>query len=408
VPLLIEAAGASLYLSPASGTFFVGSTFDVSVFVNTGGEDINAVEVNLKFNPTKLQIASPTTGKSFIEVWVSQPTYSNTKGWMSFIGGVPTPGINTSSGLVSTITFRVISPGETSVLFLDSSKILRNDPEGTNILTSIGRGVYTFLVPPPEGPEVFSPTHSDQNKWYKDNNPTFSWDKKEGITDFSYNFDQDPLGVPDNISEGDHTSVSFSEAGDGIWYFHLKAKKAEVWGGTTHFPVKIDSTPPAIFTPTIEPSLKTTERQPLVSFLTTDASSGLDYYTLKYINMAPERKEEASGFFTEVSSPYRLPSLEIGRYLVVLRAYDVAGNWREGTVKIEINPKGISFIKKGIQFRGILLPWWLMILILLIIHILLLIYFPKRYRALIRRGKKELREVEKKLRREIKKRMIKK
>lgn len=392
----VEGEGASLYLSPASGTFFVGSTFDVSVFVNTGDEDINAVEVNLKFDPTELQVASPTAGKSFIEVWVSQPTFSNTKGTMSFIGGLPSPGINTSAGLVSTVTLRAISPGETSILFLDSSKVLRNDPEGTNILTSLGRGVYTILIPPPEGPKVFSPTHPDQNKWYKNNNPTFSWEKEEGVTDFSFSLDQDPTGVPDNISEGDYTSVSYSEVKDGILYFHVKAKKAEVWGGTSHYLVRIDTTPPAAFTPTVEPSPETTERKPLVSFITTDALSGMNYYQLKYIDMTPGREEEV-GFFIEVSSPYRLPSLEIGEYLVVVRAYDVAGNWREGTVEIQIFPLGISFTKEGIQFREITIPWWIFFVILLIILFLALFYFLKRYRALTRRERDELDGIEKKL-----------
>jgi len=108
-----QGAGASLYLSPGNGTFFVGSTFDVSIFVNTGGNNVNAVKVDLKFDPRKIQIASPTAGKSFIEVWISPPVYSNVDGTASFQGGVPSPGINTSSGVVSTITFRAIAPGET-------------------------------------------------------------------------------------------------------------------------------------------------------------------------------------------------------------------------------------------------------------------------------------------------------
>ncbi|MBZ9569798.1 hypothetical protein KJA16_02650 [Patescibacteria group bacterium] len=402
----VQAEGASLYLSPASGTFFVGSTFDISIFVNTGGENINAVEINLKFDPTKLQVASPTAGKSFIEVWVSQPTFSNTKGQMSFIGGLPSPGIKTSAGLVSTITLRAISPGKTSILFLDSSKVLRNDPEGTNILTSMGRGVYTLLIPPPEGPKVFSPTHPDQNKWYKNNNPTISWEREEGVTDFSFSFDQDPAGFPDNTPEGEHTSVSFSDVGGGMWYFHVKARKAKVWGGMSHYLVRIDTTPPAVFTPTVEPSPKTTERQPLVSFITTDALSGMDYYQLKYIDITPERKEEISGFFTEVSSPYKLPSLEIGKYLVIVRAYDIAGNWREGKAEIQIFPEGIFLTKRGIQFREITLPWWIVFVILLVILLLVLLYFSKRYRDLLRRERGELDGIEKKLGKEKEKLII--
>jgi len=414
----VRAAGASLYFSPAAGTFFVGSTFDVSVFVNTGGEDVNAVEINIKFDPTKFQIASPTAGKSFIEVWVAQPTYSNVKGEMNFIGGVPTPGINTSAGLVSTVTFRAISPGETTVLFLASSKVLRNDPDGTNILTSTGRGVYNLGIPPPEGPKIFSTTHPDTNKWYKDNNPTFCWEKEEGVgdelrssspfasarvTDFSYSFDQDPEGIPDNVSEGDYTCISYSQVKDGIWYFHVKAKKAEVWGGTSHYLVQIDATPPAAFTPTVEPSPKTIEKQPLVSFITTDALSGINYYQLKYIDITPGKKEEEVGFFREVISPYKLPSLEVGKYLVVVRAYDIAGNFREGTVKIQILPGKIIFTKKGIQFREIIIPWWVLILILIIILLSITFYIWKKYQSRIEEERKKISKIEIKLKNHQKK-----
>ncbi len=397
LPSITEAGGASLYLSPGSGTFYVGSTFDVSVFVNTGEEYINAIEVNIKFDPKKVQVASPTGGKSFIEVWVAQPTYSNTNGTMRFIGGVPTPGIKTSGGLVSTVTFRAISPGETSVYFLGSSKVLRNDPDGTNILTSIGRGVYNLVIPPPEGPKVFSPTHPDQNKWYKNNNPTFSWEREEGMTDFSYDFDQDPLGVPDNISEGSHNSVSYSALEDEIWYFHVKAKKAGVWGGASHYVVRIDTTPPAIFTPTVDPSEKTIEKQPLISFITTDALSGMDHYKLKYIDVTPGKKGEEVGFFTEVVSPHKLPPLEVGRYLVVIRAYDDSGNWREETVIIEIFPDGLYFSGKGIHYRQYLFPWWLLILLLLIIALVFLYLKWRKEKELFKEEEKKFSKKEKEL-----------
>ncbi len=40
----ISAAGASLFLSPSSGSYVVGSTFSVSVKVNAGGQLINAAD----------------------------------------------------------------------------------------------------------------------------------------------------------------------------------------------------------------------------------------------------------------------------------------------------------------------------------------------------------------------------
>jgi hypothetical protein len=283
-----KADNASLYFSPNQGTFFVGSTFDVSVFVNTGGNDINAIKVDFKFDSKKLQIASPTAGKSFISVWAAQPAYSNILGTASFQGGVPSPGINTSSGLVSTITFRAIAPGETFISFSDSSQVLLDDGKGTNVLSSLGKGAYNLIIPPPEGPDVFSSTHSDQNKWHKNNNPTFSWGREQGVEDFSYSIDCDYQGVPDNISEGNHTSVSYNDLADGIWYFHIKAKKGGQWGGTSHYFTQIDTTEPANFSLEFEPKLKSpvmVSKEPIVSFITTDAFSGIDHYELKAIDL---------------------------------------------------------------------------------------------------------------------------
>ena len=377
VPLSVGAAGASLYLSPGSGTFFVGSTFDVSIFVNTGGNNVNAVKVDLKFDPKKIQIASPTAGKSFIEVWIAQPVYSNIDGTASFQGGVPSPGINTSSGLVYTITFRAIAPGETIVSFLDSSKVLLDDGKGTNVLSSLGRGVYNLVIPPPEGPKVFSSTHPDQNKWYKNNNPTISWEKEEGVTDFSYSIDYDFHSTPDNISEGNNTSISYTDLEDGIWYFHLKAKKGDIWGGVTHYIVQIDTTPPAVFNLVFEPTLKNrnvTSREPIVSFMTTDALSGVDHYEIKTINFT-EGGEKETGFFMEVASPYKLPLLDLGEHEVIVRAFDVAKNWRDVSVRIEVIPfeKLFYITKKGINILGFFLPWWKVILILVFLIILLII-----------------------------------
>lgn len=382
----VKAAGASLYLAPSEGTFFVGSTFDISVFVNTGGNDINAVWVDLKFDPKKLQVASPTAGKSFFSIWIAQPSYSNIEGTISFRGGVPNPGINTKAGLVSTVTFRAIAPGTTNIYLADSCLVLLNDGKGTNVLNSMDRGVYSLMVPPPAGPRIFSSTHPDQNKWYKNNNPTFSWEKPEGATDFSYSLDQDPAGIPDNNSEGDQTSISYDNVADGIWYIHVKARTSGVWGGTSHYVVEIDSSPPASFSPIIDPAAETIEKQPLVSFMTTDSFSGLDHYEIKYIDITKGKDEKATGFFVEATSPFRLPMLEVGRYLIIVRAYDQAGNYQEETAKLQIFSSGVFFSEKGLNYRGIIISWAILFIIafllLLIITVIILILARKRRRYL--------------------------
>jgi len=413
-PKIADAAGASFYLSPSAGTFSVGGTFDVSIFVNTGAQEVNTVEVNLKFDPKKIQIANPAVGKSFISVWVAQPSYSNTNGTITFQGGVPSPGINTSSGLVSTITFRAIAPGKTTIDILDSSKVLLNDGKGTNILSSRSRGEYEISIPPPEGPKVFSPTHPDQNKWYQDNNPSFGWERDEGVEEFSYSIDRSPYGAPDNLSEGTDTSFSYSNLEDGIWYFHIKAKKGKIWGGTSHYLVQIDKTPPAAFVPEVDPILKQpniTTNQPLVTFFTTDASSGSGYYQIKLVGLSKEG-QEGTGFFVEANSPYRLSSLEYGEYEVVVRAFDNAGNWRDASKKIEVSDlqKPFYSTQKGVFIFNFFLSWlWLAILILALIGTLFLFSFlyrnsykrleekRKDLNDLVEKAKVEKKELEEKI-----------
>ena len=170
----VKAEGASLSIYPQSGSFTVGNTFDASVFLNTGGANVNAVRVDLKFDPEKLQVVTPAKGISAVGVWVFPPSFSNTKGEISLQGGFLGKGINTSEGLISVIVFEAISPGRTEVNFLDSSKVLVGEKEGINILTSVNRGVYDIIPSPPKGPKIFSESHPDQNKWYKNNSPVFS------------------------------------------------------------------------------------------------------------------------------------------------------------------------------------------------------------------------------------------
>jgi hypothetical protein len=321
---------AILYFSPARGTFFVGSTFDVSVFVDTQGNNINAVEVNLKFPPDLLQVTSPTAGTSFISIWADQPSYSNQEGFISFKGGVSPPGINTSAGLVSTITFRVKAPGKAIISFLDSSKVLLADGKGTNILKTMAVGEYDLVIAPPEGPKIFSPTHPDPNTWYRDKNPVFYWEKEEGVTDFSFSLDKDPRGIPDNIPETSLTSANFTDVGDGVWYFHLKAKKGDAWGGVSHFPIRIDTTGPENF----EIKIERAGQNFFASFSTFDLLSGIDHYEVSVANMS-NPQALANPFFIEASSPYRIPYQSSGKYVIFVRAFDKAGNFIE--VKSALN-----------------------------------------------------------------------
>ena len=389
----------SLYIGPPTGTFTVGSTFTVSVYLNTGGQFINAIEANLSFPPGKLQVVSPTTGKSIIQLWVDQPTYSNLDGTIKFQGAIPTPGINTQAGVISTVTFRVRSTGTATIKILDTSRVLLNDGKGTDILGQTSHGVYTLTLPPPAGPIVTSPTHLDQEKWYAAKNVVFRWEVASDAQGFSYVLNDFPVDDPDNISEGLRDTARYDNLSDGIHYFHIKSLRAVVWGGVTHYAIKVDSTPPAAFEIEISPSDYTSNHRPIINFETTDQVSSVDHYELKIIpldqsasqsNTESSRKDTATPFFIEAVSPYSR-ELDFGRYDVITRAYDEAGNFYQASHRLTITNPIFEIVRgQGLRLGGTFLIPWIYVWVILVILLALLSYLGRSAWILHRHIEKRL------------------
>lgn len=319
---------SEIFFSPRSASFLDSSTFEVPVFINTNGKSVNAIDLRIKFNADLLSIVNPSGGKSIIGVWVEPPSYDNTKGTARIVGTIP-DGIVTNSGLVVTLIFRAKSPGSATVTISDTSQVLLNDGAGTATDVSVSRGVYTITPRPPEGVAVYSETHPFQERWYNNNSPVFTWDKEPGVTGFSYILDNKPSTIP-TTPPADETVKSYPELSDGAWYFHIKALKNGVWGNTTHHIVKIDTTPPAEFTPTLEFLGAAVINRFLVSFFTTDNLSGIDHYEIGVIDKSGPATQ--APVFIQSESPYQLPFDKISSAGIIVRAFDKAGNTRDVTV----------------------------------------------------------------------------
>ena len=385
LPLAGQAAESSLYLAPSQGTFSAGSTFSVSIYLNTKGEEINAVQVDLKFPAEILQVTLPTAGESFVSEWLTPPSYSNAGGTISFKGGIP-GGVITSSGLISTITFRAKSSGLARVEFLDSSRVFLNDGKGTSVSPLMNGGSYKIQVLPPEGPEILSASCPDSEIWYCDSGPSFSWSKEVGVTDFSWSFSQSFQENPDTVSEGVQTLKSYEDVSDGVWYFHLRAKKDGVWGRSSHRTVKIDCGSPQ------EVDIEVDASSGFAYFETQDFHSGIDYYEVSVLDVGTA----SAPFFIEATSPFKLPCDKPGKYKVIVRAYDKAGNHQEAEAEFQIFSSFISYISgQGIQIKGILFSWPMICLISFILFFsvgYLIFYFFRRGKFGFKKGIKEIRE----------------
>ena len=157
-----NAQKAYFNLRPATGSFSVGSTFNVDVVINAESSAINAAQTNIYFSADKLKVTELSKKSSIFTLWTNEPFFSNSDGKISFIGGLPNPGFIGESGKVFSILFQAKSVGQATITF-SGEIITANDPFGTNIFSSSQKGNYTITAPseyqppievPPETPGV--------------------------------------------------------------------------------------------------------------------------------------------------------------------------------------------------------------------------------------------------------------
>ena len=358
----------SVSFAPRSGSFVEGSLFEVPIILDTQGASINTIDLKISFDPERLVVVRPSGGKSVVGVWVEPPTYDNVRGTMSYSGVVPS-GIITNSGLVGTIAFRAVGTGPAIVSIREDSSVLLNDGLGTEASLDFGRAVYQIIPKPPEGVLVFSETNPDQSKFYNNNSPVLSWELDPGVLGFSHAIDDKPFTIPENKISTTATAQAYQNLGDGLWYFHIKSYKKDAWGTTSHFLLKIDTTPPAAFIPKIEHVLAAVAliERTLIVFSTTDNLSGVDHYEVGIIDKG--QPVTVSPVFVHAESPFQASLPRASSFLVIVRAVDKAGNVRDASIDI----------KAGLLMERLVNEYLLYILL----GILLVVTLPQMTRYII-------------------------
>lgn len=327
---------ATLFFSPATVSITNGQSTSVSFYVRSTTEYINAAEATINFPRTILNVSSVSTSGSIFTLWAQGPSFSNSTGKVTFSGGRPSPGFKGSSGKILTINFVARATGSAR-LTVSGAQVLRNDANGTNILSGTGTATITVAAapsppppppPPNSAPSISSPSSPDPAKWYPVRDLSAAWAGGSGVQGYSTVFDQKSNTIPPETSQGLTSSFSRKDVADGEWYLHVRAKYASGWSGTSHFRFGVDATQPEPFTITIE-------GDPLASFSANDATSGIDHYEVAI----------DSDDFSAAESPYQTPELPVGKHTLKVRAYDKAGNFRESSVDFEISnyPQPVIF-----------------------------------------------------------------
>ncbi|HEX9503755.1 MAG TPA: cohesin domain-containing protein [Patescibacteria group bacterium] len=361
------ASAATIYLSPAFGSFGVGSTFNVTVQVNTQDAAVNTAESNITFTSDTLELLEVNQGSTFLLPAPGSPN----KGYSSayFGGGLPNPGYNGKTGVLGTMKFkaRAIGPANISIT---RGNILLNDGTGRQALTSMSDASFVITAGPVGAVVVSSTTHPTENSWSNRNYAELRWTLPDKAYGVSYSLDQNPAGLPDDtIDVTTVTTISYQNIKDGTWYFHIKARgknNADPFGPITTYKIQVDTVAPLPFSIHLlgQTNSKDASNAPTIAYEAQDATSGVYRYEI-YLDNHLVKELTASSF--------AFPKIEARPHTIRVVAYDRAGNKTAATLPLNIVISGqqlvtFDYVKKYLQLPLyglilvnllIFLTWWI-------------------------------------------------
>ena len=343
LPVLVSAA--SLSVTPNTGVYTAGSTFTVRVSTNTNGKPINAAEGTLKFNPQELSVVSINKTGSIFNLWVTEPTFSNSAGTITFSGGKPS-GFTGSSGTVFNIVFRTTNANTARVSFIDGA-VLANDGKGTNVLSGMSGGTYTvqavtsqptpevieYVAPAntPAMPNITSGSHGDPNAWYNNSTALLNWSLPSGVTGVRTLLNGNPTSIPTKVYENQIRTITLEDLDEGVSYFHLQFRNSEGWGKVNHYRLGIDTEKPNSFDIALPEDANLSNPKQTLVLKTDDTTSGVNKYSIKIDDEEPYIFED-----TEEEGSVVLPELDPGYHSVIIEAFDRAGNGLVNTFSFTI------------------------------------------------------------------------
>ncbi len=320
---------ATLGFLPASGTFQTTQTFSVSVQVSSAEQAINAVSGTISFDPKLVEVTALSRSRSIVSYWAVEPTYSNKNGTISFEGVIPNPGFKGSGGKLFTLSVKAKQAASPDLRFTAGS-VLANDGAGTEVLSGMSKAQFTIKAETTDTKTttskavsffeavVTSPTHPDQSKWYRDNNPQFSWQLPSGIVKLGVAVDQNPTTEPQANSAQLTSSFVDRDMQDGAWYLHVRFVAFDGISKVAHYHFQIDTHKPEMLAASIDAQAVRGGILKL-SLQAKDALSGLDHYTVAIDNTSPQ-------VIPADQDSFSTSGLVAGLHTVAIAAVDKAGN----------------------------------------------------------------------------------
>jgi len=345
-----NASAATLKITTSNVNLSVGGTATLWVAVNTESVAINNAEATIQYPTDLIEVLSVSRGSSIFSLWVEEPTFSNSTGIISFNAGIPTPGYTGSSGNIISITVRAKKAGQANFSY-SGAAVRANDGLGTNVLTGQSGIVLSIVSKAPSSEtlipkeelisvptlKISSPTHPNQELWYKEKNAVFQWIVPSGVDAVQTTIDNNDSSNPRVVYSPPISEKAVDDRADGVWYFKVRARKNSIWGSVSTYLIRVDATPPE--KKSVDFNYDESSRALNIIADIQDKTSGIDYYEI-YINDVLAKTVSAKEF---VEGKYSINIDFPGQNTVKLIAYDRAGNNVQATGTFQ--SKGLPGLK---------------------------------------------------------------
>ncbi len=317
---------STLALAPEFGLFSVGQEQRVQVQLTSGGEPINAVHLALSFNPQMVQLQDIFLINSLCDKkFILKKQVDNEKGKVNLSCLAP-EGFVGINGLVAELIIVPLRVGQFDLTFEADTQVLAHDGLGTNVLRVSSGGSYTVAYPNTDNHNlsVFSYSHPNSARWYKNKNFHVQWDTRTSSKQIGFVVDQSPETIP-STGFVTTTEANVIVSKDGTYYFHIVEQGNNPKLQTIHWKFLVDTTPPEnVF---IRSSADRVRQGEIVRFEFggTDALSGVQ--ANYYVSM------DGRMFVPSLKKLY-VPFLEKGSHTITLRIFDNAGNFQDASKTI--------------------------------------------------------------------------
>lgn len=122
---------AELYFSIRADDVRVDDIFVVEARLSSPDTSINVADGSILFNPEILEVRELSAGGSIFSLWASNPSFSNSAGTISFVGGTPS-GFQ-GDGLILKAILRAKEAGEAKLSYKDNFALFLADGKGTRV-----------------------------------------------------------------------------------------------------------------------------------------------------------------------------------------------------------------------------------------------------------------------------------